>query len=632
MYKIYPNVKKAALGVGDFTVKEKFTVFFNKEAENVFTYQDNLDMFNPFPFLDLSADFGEKADIIITYDNSLNEEAYKLSVNEKTNISFKTKSGIFYALKTFEQILKQTKEKITYIDIYDEADIKIRGLMLDISRNKVPKLETIEKIVDMMANLKMNHLELYVEGFSFEYKSFEKYLEIDGFITLEEYKELEKYASDRCIDLVPNQNGFGHMTKWLETDEFKDLAECPGGIYLWKRNRPASTLDPTDERSIKLIEKMYSDMLPYSESKYFNMNFDEPFELGKGKSKEICEKEGLGNVYIDYVLRAYEIIKKYNKTPMMWGDVLINHPELLKRLPEDMIFIDWGYDASHPFDRNLKMLSDLNIKFMAAPGTTSWSSFTSRTSDWRENITNACMAVKKYDGHGVILTDWGDFGHLQFLPISYAPICYMGLYSWRMKEATYLSLKDYLNNYIFLDKSGIMAEAILDLGNYYRFENNYGVNGTPTFYNFMWASLSSKEDEKIDYFYSRIKDTVLNYKRFRLLRRFFNLKIEEIGMNEMDCEDAKLIESELYQAIKFIKMTQKINIAFNEEVELEKRIRYLEEVVASKDMIIDEQSRLWHERNKSGGFKESITLVNNFFDFASYLLEFLGRRGESYEI
>ena len=82
------------------------------------------------------------------------------------------------------------------------------------------------------------------------------------------------------------------------------------------------------------------------------MNFDEPFELGKGKSKEACDKKGLGNVYLEYVLKAYEEVKKYKKIPMMWGDVLINHPELLKKLPKDMIFIDWGYDAFYPFEKN----------------------------------------------------------------------------------------------------------------------------------------------------------------------------------------------------------------------------------------------------------------------------------------
>ena len=56
---------------------------------------------------------------------------------------------------------------------------------------------------------------------------------------------------------------------------------------------------------------MYKDMLPYTNSKYFNMNFDEPFELGKGLTEEKAKEIGIGNLYIDYALKAYEECKKY---------------------------------------------------------------------------------------------------------------------------------------------------------------------------------------------------------------------------------------------------------------------------------------------------------------------------------
>ena len=50
-----------------------------------------------------------------------------------------------------------------------EPDLKIRGFMLDISRNKVAKISTIKYIIDIMSDLKMNHFELYVEGLIDDY-------------------------------------------------------------------------------------------------------------------------------------------------------------------------------------------------------------------------------------------------------------------------------------------------------------------------------------------------------------------------------------------------------------------------------------------------------------------------------
>ena len=63
-----------------------------------------------------------------------------------------------------------------------------------------------------MCEVKMNHLELY-EGFSFGYPSFKNYLKENNYISAEEYQEIEDYALKHMIDLVPNQNGFGHMAK-----------------------------------------------------------------------------------------------------------------------------------------------------------------------------------------------------------------------------------------------------------------------------------------------------------------------------------------------------------------------------------------------------------------------------------
>ena len=38
-----------------------------------------------------------------------------------------------------------------------------RGLMLDISRDKVPTMESLRGMIDVLASLKFNHLQLYTE-------------------------------------------------------------------------------------------------------------------------------------------------------------------------------------------------------------------------------------------------------------------------------------------------------------------------------------------------------------------------------------------------------------------------------------------------------------------------------------
>ena len=617
MVQLFPKVSSMKLLTGSLTINSVLNCFFRTEKVNVFNGYTNKSVFVCESF--------ENADIVYEQKDELPAQSYNLIVSDKIYIYYGDNAGAFYGTLTLDQML--VMDEIPCLEINDKPDLEIRGLMYDISRNKVATLDTLKKIVDMMARLKMNHLELYIEGFSFEYKTFKEYLEKDGFITLDEYLELEKYCNERFIDFVPNQNGFGHMTEWLKKDEFKDLKICPEGMHLWGRFRPASTLNPLKNESIELVKKMYKDMLPYTNSKYFNMNFDEPFELGKGLTEEKTNEIGVGNLYIDYALKAYEECKKYNKTPIIWGDVLIKHPDLLYRLPKDMIFCDWGYDAPYQFEKNAKELKKQGVKFMCAPGTTGWCTWTTRTTDWVENITNAIKAVKDYDGLGILLTEWGDFGHLQSLPFIYAPLVYAGLYSWNVCEGTILTVRDYLNRFVFKDKNKVAGDWFIDLGNYYRFENEYSINNTFTFKVYMWGSWAvgdnkgKSNDEIIEYYKKRVYKNYVPTIKFNLMQKYFDFKLEELEYADICTDDGDLIKEECKLAIDTLRVVQKLAVAFNDDIDLEMKKQYLKEVLDDKSSFVEREKKLWLARNKSGGIEDSLELLENFYKFVEIVFE-----------
>ena len=364
----------------------------------------------------------DKICISILQKNILdNKEAYQILVDERgITISSTTEAGAFYSFMTLKQLITNDY-KIPFVDIEDAPDLKIRGVMLDISRAKVPNIDTIKNIIKLLAELKYNHLELYIEGFSFETKKYPQVLRDHNYLTMAEYQEIEKFADEYFIDLVPNENGFGHMQDWLKEEEFKELAEVETLFEMWGSKRTSSTLDVTNPKSIELVKSLYDELLPLSKSNYFNMNFDEPFELGHGKSKEYCEKVGIGNAFVNYYLELDKHVRKYNKTPMIWGDVLLKHPEAIKRLPEDTIFIDWGYNVDYPYHENLKMLHEMGVKFMSAPATSTWGVITSRYLEMITTIRNACRYTKEYQGEGMLLTDWGDSGLLSTFQLHIAP-------------------------------------------------------------------------------------------------------------------------------------------------------------------------------------------------------------------
>ena len=612
MNVIYPKPKKVEVKQGQFFSLSEKNVFFETQMENVFNELNTL--------MDVRLGDLEHSNIVLVKKPMLNEQAYEIDVTEsKINCYASSEVGFFYAVKTLKQIFTS---KMECVFIYDEPDLKVRGFMYDISRNKVPKVETIKYILDLMSDVKMNHFELYVEGFSFEYKSFAQYLEDESYITVEEYKEIEAYANQKYIDLVPNQNGFGHMAEWLKQDDLKDLAEAPDGIFLWGSHRAPSTLDPSNPRSLELIKQMYRDMLPHSNSKYFNMNFDEPFELGKDKSKERCAKEGLGHVYMEYTKKAYDEIKKYHKIPLIWGDVLIHHDDVLDQIPKDMIFIDWGYDSQYPFDKHLLTLKNANIAFMAAPGTSSWCSFLGRTHDAIETVNQACIYTKIYGGEGILMTDWGDFGHLQYLPISFAPLIYSGLMSYRVDGGTYKILKPYLNRFVFEDDTNTMADLMLDLGYYNRYENGYVGNATHAFHGLMWAVHALKEKDPQTYYIQKMQDKFMSLEKYDIICDFFALKRKELKYAHTD----SLIKEEIQHAILFVETLNKLNISFNPQLNNNEKRAYLQAVIDSQTPLIEGLRKLWLIRNKKSRLDMSCEYINKLIQFTKIIL------GGTYEV
>ena len=351
--------------------------------------------------------------------------------------------------------------------------------MIDISRNKIPTMETLFSFIDFMADIKLNELQLYIEGFSFAYPTFPKVWENGTPITGEQVIELDRYCRERFIKLVPNQNSFGHMSRWLARKEFKKLAESPKGfVNTYGVHEPASTLNPLDPESLELVEKLYNDLLPNFTSDYFNVGCDEPFELGEGKSKEVCEECGTGRVYLDYLLKVYNLVKQQNKTMMFWGDIIVKYPELIKELPKDIVALEWGYEDDHPYDENCSKYKEAGIPFYVCPGTSSWNSIAGRTDNIKANLMSAAVNGKNNGAEGFLNTDWGDNGHWQYQPVSYVGYVYGAGLSWNIQNNRNMNIRAYLDEFIFMDKSRVTTQNILDLGNYYLLESRKTFNRT----------------------------------------------------------------------------------------------------------------------------------------------------------
>lgn len=189
-------------------------------------------------------------------------------------------------------------EDLPCLVLEDWPDFAIRGYMSDVSRGRVPTMERLYELVDLLALLRFNQLQLYTEH-TFAYKDHEVVWENASPLTAEEMQDLDLYFRDRYIELVANQNSFGHMERWLCHSEYKHLAECPDGFIhpISGRKDSGSVLKP-DQASLDFLDGMFAELLPNFFSRKFNIGGDEPWELGLGASRSRVESEGKQAVYL----------------------------------------------------------------------------------------------------------------------------------------------------------------------------------------------------------------------------------------------------------------------------------------------------------------------------------------------
>jgi hexosaminidase len=603
----------------------------------VYSIADSLRSFVSGYFSDISgvnASFSKYGgNIVFMHKADLPVQGYRLSVNpDNIIIEYSSRQGLYYSLVTLKVLRENYSGILPCCSIEDYPDIEVRGVMLDISRDKVPAIETLKSIVQLLADLKYNHLQLYIEGFSYAYPSFrDLWQNMETPITGDEIRELDAFCKSRYIDLVPNQNTLGHMMAWLATDEFKDLAECPNGYKALGLMSMKGTLDPSDPRSIELVTRMSDDLLPNFTSPHYNVNLDEPLELGLGKSRELVKKKGEGQVYLDYMLKVHKMVTERNKKMMVWGDIVMKHPELLPVIPKDIIILDWGYESSYPFERHCKSLREAGISYMVCPGTNSWTSIAGRTDNMLRTIESAAVNGTKYGAKGILVTDWGDLGHWQYLPVSYAGFAAGASMGWNSNKTNDIPLGSFLSSYVFRDKNSIMGNLVLELGRYCSFEEKPVVNMTTTFMSFQ---LGLRDRLVIDAIYSMINKSVFEvmndhapemtdfYKNkmnnrhlfdYEGLNRFLNVKEATLLKCQLNTVDGQIVKDEYINTIHLIRTGAMLQYYIEKRAEMDTGTEKstLLSIKESCIKYLNENQRLWLLRNKQGGYERSIQPLGN---------------------
>ncbi len=371
------------------------------------------------------------------------------------------------------------------VEIRDRPDFAERGLLLDVSRNKVPTLETLFRLVEVLADLKYNQLQLYMEH-TFAYREHETVWRDADPLTGDEIRRLDAFCRSHGIELVPNQNSFGHLHRWLRHERYRHLAECPDGIeHPFSNAIEPFSLCPTDPAAVEFMAALYEELLPNFSSRRLHAGFDETFEIGRGRSRERCQREGLGTVWTNFLNQIRGLARRHGRSLQIWADMPLKHRDILESLAPDVTLCLWGYEDGHPFEDEAATLAELPNPLYVCPGTSTWLSLAGRTGNALANLEQAAQAGSAAGATGYLLTEWGDRGHLQTLSSSYPALVAAAGQAWNGAHAGGAERPDWaaaVDRYVLGQAGSGLGSLLLELGDLYRETGATQKNGTALFH------------------------------------------------------------------------------------------------------------------------------------------------------
>jgi hypothetical protein len=393
-------------------------------------------------------------------------EGYALTISPTgIEISSREPGGLRAASATLRQLLREYGRRLPCLKIRDWPDFARRGVMLDISRGRVPKLETLLDLAEKLSDFKINELQLYTEH-TFAYQKYKSVWHSWGALTAKEIQILDARCCELGIDLVPNQNSFGHLRYFLADPRLKKLGELAEPYEADTKDflRRPTTLAPNHPGTLPFLRGLYDELLPNFSSDFFNIGGDETWDLGQGQSKKICQSKGKGRVYFDFLKKIHREVKTRGKKMMFWGDIILKYPELIRELPKNIIALSWGYEADHPFEKEAAQFAKAKIPFYVCPGTSTWQTLVGKHDNALANLRAAAKAGKKFGAFGFLNTDWGDGGHPQPLAVSWPLFAAGAALAWNAKELDEKKLLAVLSRDVLEDPTGKIAAAGFKLG------------------------------------------------------------------------------------------------------------------------------------------------------------------------
>lgn len=256
-------------------------------------------------------------DIVFKLNKKAAKESYVLSVSSKGIRITGDEAGLFYGMRTLQQLMDQYGDTIPCLTVKDAPRFEWRGLMLDCGRYFY-SVEYIKNYIDLLSRFKMNRFHWHLTedaGWRIEIKShpeltataawrnttqknwdgYQDNIPTGGYYTQKQVREIVKYAQDRHVTIVPEVDIPGHTQCVIAAHpELGCTGEKVQVPTTWRVKDEVLCIG--NPETLELIKDILAELIDMFPSDYIDIGGDEaPLNhwLNCPKCQEMMQREGM---------------------------------------------------------------------------------------------------------------------------------------------------------------------------------------------------------------------------------------------------------------------------------------------------------------------------------------------------
>lgn len=329
--------------------------------------------------------------------------------DEKASIGYSKPCEFFRALGIF---LQKTSAGEKTFSVSEKARFDTCGAMVDLSHGALMTVDAIKSVLRKMAMMGLNMFMLYREE-CYYVPGYKYFGYMRGRHTDAQIKEIDDYAYQLGIEIIPAMQTLGHLSNtlhWGAFSEVKDTFDC---------------LLVGEEKTYEFIEAMLKATKGPLRSNRIHIGLDETMSLGMGNYIMKHGYRPRGEIFMEHLARVAEIVKKLGLEPMVWCDMFFKTkgstesyasdtnripPEVMAEIPENiqMVAAAYGIKDKNLYCDKLKAYTETQRKVWFAGAVHDWHGFCVNYYHTLD-ATNATLAACKEMGvKEVFATTWGD--------------------------------------------------------------------------------------------------------------------------------------------------------------------------------------------------------------------------------